>query len=167
MTTEEFNNQLLGFHDKLNYYAIRLTANKDNARDLLQETYLRAFSCKEQFANETNLIAWTFTIMRNTFINNYRKASQKRVIFDSTKDLFFLNQNKDILNITPDSEFRTKEINKAIETLEDVYKVPFRLYTQGYKYREIAQMLGIKEGTVKSRIFFARKKLSEKLEDYY
>ncbi|MDR2037030.1 MAG: RNA polymerase sigma factor [Bacteroidales bacterium] len=165
MTTSEFNHQLLEFGDRLSRFAVRLTADKDNAKDLLQETYLKALSCKEQFANETNLMAWTYTIMKNTFINSYRKASQQKVIFDNTKDLFFLNQDRDSSNISPESVFQEKEINRAIEALSNEYKVPFRLYTQGYKYKEISDMLGLKIGTVKSRIFFTRKKLSGMLED--
>ncbi len=166
MTTSEFSNQLISLEEKLNRFALRLTADKDNAKDLLQDTFLKALAYREQFEDSTNLKAWTYTIMKNTFINNYRKSSRQNTTFDNTKDLFFLSQNKDTFNVEPDSVFREKEINKAIECLDDEFKVPFRMHTQGYKYKEIADILGLKIGTVKSRIFFTRKKLSDILYDY-
>jgi RNA polymerase sigma-70 factor (ECF subfamily) len=104
--------------------------------------------------------------MKNTFINNYRRNVQRNATFDATKDLFFLNQNKDTFNIDPESTLCEKEINMAIEKLEDEFKIPFKMYHQGFKYKEISEMLGMKMGTVKSRIFFTRKKLAETLEGY-
>ncbi|MDR2037979.1 MAG: sigma-70 family RNA polymerase sigma factor [Bacteroidales bacterium] len=166
MTSSEFSNQLIGLEKKLNHFALRLTDDKDDAKDLLQDTYLKALAYKEQFEDETNLKAWAYTIMKNTFINNYRKSTRQNTTFDNTKDLFFLSQNKDTFNTEPDAAYEEKEINKVIEALDDEFKVPFRMYTQGYKYKEIAEILGIKIGTVKSRIFFTRKKLSQTLKDY-
>ncbi len=166
MTTTEFSNQLIGLEEKLNRFALRLTADKDDAKDLLQDTFLKALAYREQFEDSTNLKAWTYTIMKNTFINNYRKSSRQNTTFDNTKDLFFLSQNKDTFNVEPDSVFQEKEIRRAIDCLEDEFKVPFMMHTQGYKYKEIAQILGLKIGTVKSRIFFTRKKLSDLLRDY-
>ncbi len=166
MTTSEFSNQLINLEEKLNRFALRLTADRDDAKDLLQDTFLKALAYREQFEDSTNLKAWTYTIMKNTFINNYRKSSRQNTTFDNTKDLFFLSQNKDTFNVEPDSAFREKEIKRAIDYLEDEFKVPFMMHTQGYKYKEIAQILGLKIGTVKSRIFFTRKKLSDLLHDY-
>ena len=166
MTTSEFSNQLIGLEDKLNRFALRLTSDRDDAKDLLQDTFLKALAYQEQFEDSTNLKAWTYTIMKNTFINNYRKNSRQNTTFDNTRDLFFLSQNKDTFNVEPDSVFREKEIRKAIDGLEDEFKVPFTMHTQGYKYKEIADILGLKIGTVKSRIFFTRKKLSNVLKDY-
>ncbi len=166
MTTSEFSNQLICLEEKLNRFALRLTANKDDAKDLLQDTFLKALAYREQFEDSTNLKAWTYTIMKNTFINNYRKCSRQNTTFDNTKDLFFLSQNKDTFNVEPDSVYREKEINKIIEHLDDEFKVPFKMHTHGYKYKEIAEILGLKIGTVKSRIFFTRKKLSDVLSDY-
>ncbi len=166
MTTSEFSNQLIDLEEKLNRFALRLTSDRDDAKDLLQDTFLKALAYQEQFEDSTNLKAWTYTIMKNTFINNYRKSSRQNTTFDNTKDLFFLSQNKDTFNVEPDSVFREKEISRAIEGLEDEFKVPFKMHTQGYKYKEIADILGLKIGTVKSRIFFTRKKLSDALKDY-
>ncbi|MDR1154789.1 MAG: RNA polymerase sigma factor [Bacteroidales bacterium] len=166
MTTIEFSNQLVELEDLLTRFALKLTANKDDAKDLLQDTFLRALTYHKQFEDSTNLKAWTYTIMKNTFINNYRRSVRHNTTFDTTKDLFFLSQNKDTFNVDPDSVFSEKEINKAIDRLDCEFKVPFRMHTQGYKYKEISNVLGLKIGTVKSRIFFTRKKLAESLEGY-
>ena len=104
--------------------------------------------------------------MKNTFINNYRRNVRQNTAFDNTKDLYFLNQNRDTINVEPDSAYSTQEISKIIDSLEDEFKVPFKMHTEGYKYKEIAQKLDLKIGTVKSRIFFTRKKLMDALKDY-
>ena len=166
MTTLEFNNSLISMEDSLERFALSLTSNREEAKDLLQETYLKALTYRDKFVEYTNLKAWAYTIMKNTFINNYRKSVRENTTVDSTKDLFLLNNTKESSLIRPDSEFAYKEINKAIETLEDEFKIPFRMHTEGYKYKEIADELGLKIGTVKSRIFFTRKKLMEALKDY-
>jgi RNA polymerase sigma-70 factor (ECF subfamily) len=143
-----------------------LTQNRDDAKDLVQETMLKAISSRDQFAEYTNLQAWTYTIMRNTFINNYRRNIRKSSAFDNTKDEFVLYKNIDTINVTPDSAFSEKEILKVIDNLDDESKVPFQMHVDGYKYEEIAQKLDIKIGTVKSRIFLTRKKLMDALKDY-
>jgi RNA polymerase sigma-70 factor (ECF subfamily) len=166
MTALEFNHQLISLEDKLSRFALSLTANKDDAKDLLQETLYKAIVYRDQFVQYTNLKAWTYTIMKNTFINNYRRSVRQNTTFDNTKDLFFLNQNKDTITIAPDSAFSTQEINKVIDSLDDEFRIPFKMHTEGYKYKEIAQKLNLKIGTVKSRIFFTRKKLMDALKDY-
>ncbi len=166
MTAIEFNNQLISMEDSLERFALSLTSNREEAKDLLQETYLKALTYRDKFVEFTNLKAWAYTIMKNTFINNYRKSMRENTTVDSTKDLFFLNNAKESQLVRPDSEFGYKEINKAIDTLEDEFKIPFRMHTEGYKYKEIADALALKIGTVKSRIFFTRKKLMEALPDY-
>jgi len=166
MTAIEFNYKLTGLSANLERFALSLTANKEDAKDLLQETFAKAISYREKFIDNTNLKAWTFTIMKNTFINNYRRASKSNTTFDNTNDLYYLNLNRESKGDSPDSQYYTKEINIAINELEDEFRVPFIMHTQGYKYKEIADELNLKIGTVKSRIFFTRKKLIEKLKDY-
>lgn len=166
MTTKDFNSKLIGMEDRLERFALSLTANREEAKDLLQETYLKALSSKDKFIEFTNFEAWAYTIMKNTFINNYRKAVRQNTIVDTTKDLYYLNNSKESNFIKPDSSVQHKEINKHINNLQDELKVPFLMHTQGYKYKEIAQKLDLKIGTVKSRIFFTRKKLMESLVDY-
>jgi DNA-directed RNA polymerase specialized sigma24 family protein len=104
--------------------------------------------------------------MKNTFIYNYRRANKANTTFDNTDDLYYLNLNKESRGDSPESQLATKEITKAISELEDEFRIPFMMHTQGYKYKEIADHLKLKIGTVKSRIFFTRKKLMDRLKDY-
>ncbi len=167
MTAIEFNYQLTSLSTNLERFALSLTSNREDAKDLLQETFVKAISYRDKFIDNTNLKAWTFTIMKNTFINNYRRASKVNTTFDHTDDLYYLNlKNTNHNESSPEAELSTKEINKAISELEDEFRVPFLMHTQGYKYKEIADELNLKIGTVKSRIFFTRKKLMESLKDY-
>jgi RNA polymerase sigma-70 factor (ECF subfamily) len=166
MTTVDFNNKLISMEHRLERFALSLTANREEAKDLLQETYLKALSSKDKFIEFTNFEAWAYTIMKNTFINNYRKAVRQNTIVDTTKDLYYLNNTKESNFVKPDSSMQQKENNKHINNLQDELKVPFLMHTQGFKYKEIAEKLDLKIGTVKSRIFFTRKKLMESLVDY-
>ena len=166
MTTLEFSDRLVQHEDVLKRFALKLTSNRDDAKDLLQDTFLKALIHRKQFEDSTNLRAWTYTIMKNTFINNYRKNLRHNTITDSSKDMFFLAQNKDTFNVDPESAFYEKEIHEAIDHLDNQYKVPFKMHHQGYKYKEISEILGLKIGTIKSRIFFTRKKLAETLDGY-
>ena len=166
MTAVEFNYQLTNLSPNLERFALSLTSDTEDAKDLLQETYVKAISYRDKFEDNTNLKAWTFTIMKNTFINNYRRAVKANTTFDNTDDLYYLNLNRESSFDSPESSISTKEISKAIHNLEDEFKVPFLMHTQGFKYKEIADELNLKIGTVKSRIFFTRKKLMDALKDY-
>jgi RNA polymerase sigma-70 factor (ECF subfamily) len=166
MTAVEFNHQLMSMNDSLNRYAYSLTARREDALDLTQETYLKALTNRDKYADFTNLKAWVFTIMKNTFINSYRKSSRENTAFDNTKDLYFLNNSRISTIPAPDSVHREEEINKKIESLEEEFRVPFQMFISGYKYKEIADELDLNIGTVKSRIFFSRKKLMEALEGH-
>ena len=166
MTAIEFNYQLTNLSGNLERFALSLTSNNEDAKDLLQETFAKAIAYREKFEENTNLKAWTFTIMKNTFINNYRRNIKANTTFDNTEDLYYLNLNKESAFQTPDSEFSVKKIKRKINELSDEFKQPFLMHTEGYKYKEIADKLNLKIGTVKSRIFFTRKKLMEKLKDY-
>jgi len=166
MTAVEFNYQLINLESKLSNFAFSLTSNKPDAEDLVQETLLKAITYREQYAENTNLKAWTFTIMKNSFINNYRRSIRQKTTFDHSKDLYFLSRNIDSVNITPDSIYSATEISKVIDDLDPGIKIPFKLHLEGYKYYEISVKLNLKIGTVKSRIFYARKKLMELLKNY-
>lgn len=166
MTALEFNHQLIDLEDKLERFAMSLTSNREEAKDLLQETYYKALANRDKFIGYSNLKAWTFTIMKNTFINNYRKKQKENTHNDQTENNFFINQSEEQTPISPDSEYSIIEINKKIEDLPNEFKIPFKMFLAGYKYKEIAEKLELKIGTVKSRIFFTRKKLSEKLQGY-
>jgi RNA polymerase sigma-70 factor (ECF subfamily) len=144
-------------------YAYSLTTDKDNAKDLVQETFLKALKYCDKFIHETNFKAWTYTIMKNTFINNYRRSARYSTISDQTKDGFYLNYSHSSGSDTPDRVYASKEIEKIIEALDDNFKLPFKMHHEGFKYREIAEKLDLNLGTIKSRIFFARKKLIKQL----
>ena len=166
MTQYEFNNSLLEMKSNLQRFAMSLTSDRDTALDLVQDTYLKAITYKDKFVDYTNLKAWVFTIMKNTFINNYRRNVKENTIIDGTQDLYYINQPHDKGFISPESSFSENEIEKAINSLPDEFRIPFRMHIDGYKYKEIADRLELKIGTVKSRIFFTRQKLMLILKDY-
>ncbi len=166
MTQYEFNNSLLEMKSNLQRFAMSLTSDRDTALDLVQDTYLKAITYKDKFVDYTNLKAWVFTIMKNTFINNYRRNVKENTIIDGTQDLYYINQPHDKGFISPESSYSESEIEKAIDSLSDEFRIPFRMHVDGYKYKEIADELGLKIGTVKSRIFFTRQKLMLILKDY-
>jgi RNA polymerase sigma factor, sigma-70 family len=147
-------------------YAYSLTADKNNAKDLVQETFLKALKYCDKFAHESNFKAWTYTIMKNTFINNYYRSVRYSTISDQTKEGFYLNYTYASGADDPDPIYATKELKKIIEALDDNLKLPFKMHHEGFKYREIAETLNLKLGTVKSRVFFARKKLIKQLNRY-
>lgn len=167
MTAIEFSHQLTGLYDNLHYFAQTLTRNREEAEDLVHDTVLKALTNRDKFQDDTNLKAWTFTILKNTFINKYRRAVKANTIIDTTDDLFYLNIPRPTNFSLPDSEFSVQEIRKSIGRLTDEHRLPFEMHTQGYKYKEIADKLDLSIGTVKSRIFFARKKLMDMLTDYH
>jgi RNA polymerase sigma factor (sigma-70 family) len=164
MTAVEFNYKLLGLQKNLKYFAYTLTSNYEDAQDLVQETYLKALTNRDKFTANTNLKAWTFTIMKNTFINNYRQSVRNNTILDKTDDLYYLNLTKESGIGLPDADISAKDIQREIKRIDEDQRMPFEMYNQGYKYKEIAEKLNLSIGTVKSRIFFTRKKLMEALE---
>ncbi len=166
MTQIEFNTSLIEMKSNLQRFAMSLTSDRDTALDLVQDTYLKAITYKDKFVDYTNLKAWVFTIMKNTFINNYRRSIKENTIIDGTQDLYYINQPHDKGFISPESHFSEGEIEKAINSLNDEFRIPFMMHVEGYKYKEIADELGLKIGTVKSRIFFTRQKLMHMLKDY-
>ena len=166
MTAIEFNTQVAFLRNKLQYFALKLTADMEDANDLLQDTILKALKFHDKFTESTNLSAWMHTIMKNTFINNYRRHQRSGEFFDNTKELFYLNLPQDSGYSSPSSLLSEKELNAGIQKLNEQYRVPFMMHVEGYKYEEIAEQLDIPMGTVKSRIFIARKILMEQLADY-
>jgi len=161
----EFSKQLIELEPNLMRFAYKLTMNREDAHDLVQETLCKALSNNDKFQSETNLKSWAFTIMKNTFINNYRRKVRANTIIDQTKDLYYLSKPQDSGIMSPDSSYTVLEIRKAISLLEDEYRIPFVRHTEGYKYKEIAEELNIPIGSVKSRIFIARQKLMAYLKD--
>lgn len=163
MSTIEFNQMLVSNADFLRPFAINLTRDREDANDLYQETLYKALSNKEKYNTGTNIKAWLFTIMRNIFINNYRRKTKQKTIFDSTPNDYFINQKQSVASNSAESGIRLKEMNRAITELPEIFKTPFLLYFDGYKYNEISEVLTEPLGTIKSRIHFARKLLKEQI----
>ena len=166
MTTPEFNEQYQPLEKLLFAFAMKLTRNAVNAQDLLQETLFRAFKNKNCFIEGTNFKAWVTTIMRNSFINDYRKQRTRNKVEASVEDFSIFVENKSIIGDT-NSNIMMNELNKIIAQLSENFRVPFVMYNDGYHYDEIAVELNIPIGTVKSRIFFARKKMKKMIKTQY
>ncbi len=166
MANKDFNELLVDNADFLKPFAINLTKNNETANDLYQETLYKALANHDKYNSGTNIKAWLFTIMRNIFINDYRRNSKRRTIFDNTPEDYLINLRQTSVSNAAESTLRQKEIMKAIEDLPETFKVPFKLYFEGYKYQEISEYLGEPLGTIKSRIHFARKLLKEQIRRY-
>ncbi len=166
MTAINFNQLLLKNTEFLKPFAVTLTRDNEVAKDLLQETMYRALANKEKYNAGTNIKAWLYTIMRNIFINNYRRKAKQNTIFDNTHNEFLLNYNQVTTTNAAEGALRIKDIQGAIYLLPEIFRNPFLLYFEGYKYHEIADLLKEPLGTIKSRIHFARKLLKEQLTQY-
>src|SRR5678809_1008874 len=150
MSVAEFNHVLVISSDFLMPFAFTLTNDKEDAKDLYQETLYRALANKDKYNVGTNIKAWLYTIMRNIFINNYRRRAKQNTIFDSTPNEFLLNYNQATIANTAESNLKIKDITAAIHDLPEIFRNPFLLYFDGYKYHEIADMLHEPLGTIKT-----------------
>lgn len=166
MRTANFAQDLLSVQTELLNFAYKLTADREEANDLLQETSLKALDNEEKYTAETNFKGWVYTIMRNIFINNYRKVLRDQTYVDQTDNQYYLNQNFDIEGDSTEGSYDLKEMRRIVNALPKEYRIPFSMYVSGFKYREIADKLGLPLGTVKSRIYFTRQKLQEELKDF-
>ena len=166
MSVKEFNSVLLENADFLKPFAVNLTKDNETANDLYQEALYKALANQEKYNVGTNIKAWLFTIMRNIFINDYRRRAKQKTIFDNSAGDYLINLKQVSVRNTAESSLQVKEINEAIHQLPEIFKTPFTLYFDGYKYQEIADVLGEPLGTVKSRIHFARKLLKDRLTRY-
>ena len=166
MTKIDFSHKFLLLQPKLLAFAQSLTKDEDSAQDLYQETAYKAFRYREHFQPATNLKAWLMTIMKNTFINHYRRKKRQQTLYDHTDNDSLLNSS-----CTSDNDgvgkITMEEVDKAVGQLEEHFRLPFLMQFQGFQYEEIATALGIPLGTVKSRIHFARKRLRELLQRWY
>ena len=166
MTDSIFEKNLVLAQSELYKFAIKLTANNEEADDLLQETSLKALDNRDKFQPETNFKGWLYTIMRNIFINNYRRVVREQTFVDQTDNLYHLNLPQDMAYESTERSYDLKEIRRVVNSLPKEYRIPFSMHVSGFKYREIAEKLNLPLGTVKSRIFFTRQKLQEELKDF-
>lgn len=161
-----FQEQLLGLQNHLYNFACVLTSNRDDASDLLQDTTLKALDNEDKYQDNTNFKGWVFTIMRNIFINNYRRASKNYVTLDDSEDSYKLNSAVTETYPSPENSYTTIEVQQAIDSFSPGYREPFKMMLAGYHYNEIADKMHLPVGTIKSRIFYARHKLRIILKDY-
>jgi RNA polymerase sigma-70 factor (ECF subfamily) len=168
MSTYEFDQLLLNNTEFLKPFAVTLTRDNEVAKDLMQETMYRALANKEKYNVGTNIKAWLYTIMRNIFINDYRRKAKQNTIFDNSPNDYLLDHNQKNVTTGNGAEvvLTMKDLQAAIHNLPHIFRNPFMLYFEGYKYHEIAEMLNEPLGTIKSRIHFARKLLKEQLNRF-
>ncbi len=166
MTALEFGYKIETLTDSLKPYALKLTKDGEEANDLVQETMFKAYRNRDKFQDGTNLKAWMYTIMRNTFITNYQRMMRRNTFIDTTENNHFINSANSVIENSATGNFVMKDIQAAINALKDMYKVPFTMYFRGFKYHEIAEKLNIPIGTVKNRIHIARKELKKGLKVY-
>jgi RNA polymerase sigma-70 factor (ECF subfamily) len=173
MAQDAFETEALSYIDALYRTALRMTRSEADAEDLVQETYIRALRFREQFAPGTNLKAWLFRILTNTFINAYRKRSRQPQTAElDNVDEFSLyrrmSQNGAASN-APDPErafldgIVSSEVKEALAELPEKFRTTVLLDVEGFSYKEIAQTLGIPIGTVMSRLHRGRKFLQKRL----
>ena len=165
-TINDYQKQIINFASTLKPFAYNLTKDVEDAKDLVQETVFKALRYKDKFNEGTNLKAWMFTIMRNIFINNYRRKVKQNTIVDTSENNYVINSSPLTARNDGENKMMMKDINTAIEDLNREVKVPFMMHFEGFKYQEIADELDLPLGTVKSRMFFARKELKSKLNMY-
>lgn len=166
METTDMMSSVLSLDDRLRQYAFSLTHNQEDAEDLVQDTYLKVLQNTDRFGEATNLKAWVYTIMRNTFINGYRRKQKSKVVPDGSEDNALFTSTATVSGDDADLPLYVSEITSAISSMKDNQRDAFEMYVDGFKYQEIADQLQISIGTVKSRIFFARQKLMSNLTGY-
>jgi RNA polymerase sigma-70 factor (ECF subfamily) len=142
---------------------MRMVNNQDEAEDLVQETAYKAFKYLRLYQQDTNFIAWLMTIQRNIFINNYRRSQKQQYIFEQAVGHHLISAQDRTVSNEGESTMAMNELNGLIEQLNEEFKTPFLMSYKGFKYHEIAEQLDLPLGTIKSRIFFARKQLQKSL----
>lgn len=162
---KQIQTQLDGIGNSLRAFSLKLTGNSDDAADLYQDTALRIITNADKYRQGTNFKAWAVTIMRNIFINNYRKKVRRNLIVDQTPNNYYINSGGRQVENHGESNIEYKELVKLVDQLADDFRIPFIMAYEGYKYDEIAEELGSPLGTIKSRIFFARRKLQKMYAD--
>jgi len=162
----EFGQLISSNAQYLKGFALRFTKDSQDADDLIQDTFVKALRYQNNFQEGTNIKGWLYTIMRNIFINNYKKKQFQNTIVDTTENNYFIDSSMNYSFDSIGSEIGLKDIWKNIHKLQDDYRIPFTMFVEGYHYDEISSALEIPMGTVKSRIFHARKKLTQNLKAF-
>lgn len=167
MTSNSFVRQYEKERSALHDFALHLTRDHEQAQDLIQETLYKAFKYKTSYEKGTNWKAWLMTIMRNTFINDYRKHKRRGELAHHAEQAAWVNyKDADQFN-NGESNLSVEEILSEVEQLDDWMKTPFLMHYNGFKYEEIAETLELPLGTIKSRIYFARQRLRKRMKQLY
>ena len=149
MKSLSFRKDLVGVQEELLRFAYKLTTDREEANDLLQETSLKALDNEDKYTPDTNFKGWMYTIMRNIFINNYRKVVRDQTFVDKTDNLYHLNLPQDAGFESTERTYDLKEMHRVVNALPKEYRVPFAMHVSGFKYREIAEKLNLPLGTGK------------------
>lgn len=166
MNRIEFNTLVIRQSESLKAYARNFTRDQDDANDLVQDTLLKAVTYFKNFKEGTNLKGWLYTIMKNTFINNYRRVVKTNSFITKEEEITSANLVVSATKNRGENKFVMEDINYALSSLSEDYYVPFTMYFEGYKYHEISDHLNIPIGTVKTRIHVARKVMKKTLNAY-
>ena len=162
----EFESMVTDHSTVLKVYALHFTHDEQDADDLVQDTVLKAMMYHKKFQEGTNLKGWLYTIMKNTFINNYRRIVKINGIVTKSEEFSSSNMVYSATSNGGINQFVMDDIREAMNKLAEEYYVPFTMYFEGYKYKEIADHLEIPIGTVKTRIHVARRLLKKSLKSY-
>ncbi|MDF1697038.1 MAG: RNA polymerase sigma factor [Saprospiraceae bacterium] len=165
MTEVQFKHYYQNNISALQNFARRLTNNRFDQEDLVQETLAKAFKSMHTFKKGNSFKSWAFTILKNTFITKYHKKRKRAELNTPVEEMTYAMDNYKTINNNALSKMRIKEIKKCFHHLSTKSKHPFLMHVDGYQYNEIADSLDIPIGTVKSRINFARTKLKSMLRE--
>jgi RNA polymerase sigma factor (sigma-70 family) len=166
MTKLEFNSEVVEHSYSLRVYALHFTRDHEDADDLVQDTVLKAVTYYGKFREGTNLKGWLYTIMKNTFINKYRKFVKTNQFVTQSEEISSHQLAYSATRNGGEDKFIMTDIKRALTNLSEEYYVPFNMYYEGFKYHEISDHLAIPIGTVKTRIHMARKMLKRNLVEY-
>ena len=163
---DKLTSKIVGMESELRHFALKLTADQDSANDLVQDCMLKALDNKEKFVHAQNFKGWMYTIMRNLFINNYRRVTREMSMMDDSYSI----GRQNLLEVEDGERFEyaydLKELQKVINAVPESMRKPFLMYVAGFKYNEIAEKMGLPIGTIKSRLFFVRKRLQKELKEF-
>ena len=163
---DKLTSKIVGMESELRHFALKPTADQDSANDLVQDCMLKALDNKEKFVHAQNFKGWMYTIMRNLFINNYRRVTREMSMMDDSYSI----GRQNLLEVEDGERFEyaydLKELHKVINAVPESMRKPFLMYVAGFKYNEIAEKMGLPIGTIKSRLFFVRKRLQKELKEF-
>ncbi|MCX3263746.1 MAG: RNA polymerase sigma factor [Pedobacter agri] len=166
MDQYQFTQTISKYSQHLFEHAIKFTRDEDDAKDLVQETLIKGMRFCKNFADGTNLKGWLYVIMKNTFINDFRKTARKKEVITTDDEISNAQLTKSAATNNANTTFAMEDISKAMASIKPEYSIPFQLYFEGYKYEEIAEQLDIPLGTVKTHIHQARHGLQKYLSMY-